>query len=106
MFNSATNKIASESTKKIAKNAVESAVKSAAEPLGRKSGEVLVNKIFNSSDKTKKIEPIIEQPINEVIPNKGDIIEKELKKIYKTDIDKDKKEDIKSNSSKKFDELL
>ena len=101
MFNSATKKLASESTKKIAKSAVESAVKSAAEPLGKKTGEVLANKLFNSSDKVKKIEPIVEEPI----PNKGDIIEKELKKIYKTDID-NKKEDIKSDISKKFDELL
>ena len=102
MFNTASKKLASESTKKIATSAVESAVKSAAEPIGKNTGEVLANKMFNSSDKVKKIEPIIEQPINEVIPNKGDIIEKELKKIYKDD----KKEDIKSNISKKFDELL
>ena len=108
MFNSATKKLASESTKKIATSAVESASKSMAQPLGEKTGQVLASKLFNSSDKAKKIEPIIEQPINEVIPNKGNIIEKELKKIYKTDIDKkeDKKEDIKGNISKKFDELL
>ena len=104
MFNTATKKIVSESTKKIAKSAIESAAKSAAEPIGKKTGEVLVDKIFNSSsDKIKKIEPIIEQPINDVIPNKGHIIEKELKKIYKTD---DNIEDIKSDISKKFDELL
>ena len=102
MFNSATKKLASESTKEIATSVVESAVKSAAEPLGKKTGEVLANKIFNSSDKDKKIEPIIEQP-NEVIPDKGYIIEKDLKKIYKTDIDKN---DTISNISKKFDELL
>ena len=75
-------------------------MKSASEQLGKKTGEVLSNKLFNSSD--KKMEPIIEQPINDIIPNKGDIIEKELKKIYKDD----KKEDTKSNISKKFDELL
>ena len=99
MFNSASKKLASESTKKIAKSAVETAVKSAAEPLGKKSGEFLTNKLFNLND--KKVEPKIEQPIDEVIPNNGHIIEKELKKIYKT-VD----EDIKSDISKKFDELL
>ena len=99
MMNSATNKITSESAKKIAKSAIESSVKSAAEPIGKKTGEVLANKIFNTSDKDKKIEPIIEQP-NKVIPNKGDIIEKELMKIYKRNIDKN------DNISKKFDELL
>ena len=104
MFNTASKKLASESTKKIAKSAIESAAKSGAEQIGKKSGEVLADKLFNNSDKTKKIEPI-EQTINEVIPNKGHIIEKELKKIYKTDIDNEK-EDIKSDISKKFDELL
>ena len=101
LFNSATKKIASESTKKIAKSAVESAAKSSADVLGKRSAEVLANKIFNNSDKTKKINPIIEQPMdNEVIPNKGAIIEKELKKIYKTD------DNNTDNISKKFDELL
>ena len=100
LFNSATKKIASESTKKIAKSAIESAAKSSADVLGKRSAEVLSDKIFNNSDKTKKINPIIEQPMdNEVIPNKGAIIEKELKKIYKTDDNTD-------NISKKFDELL
>ena len=96
MFNSGAKKLASESTKKIAKSAIESGVKVASEPIGKKTGEVLANKLFNSSD--KKIEPIIEQQ-NGVIPDKGHIIEKELKKIYKTD-------DINSNISKKFNELL
>ena len=90
MFNSATKKIASESTKKIAKSAIESAAKSSADVLGKKSAEVLANKIFNNSD-NKKTDPLIDQmPINnDVIPNKGVIIEKELKKIYKTDDDID-----------------
>ena len=101
MFNSAAKKIASESTKKIAQSAVESAAKSSADVLGKKTAEVLANKIFNNSDKTKKTNPIIEQPMdNEVIPNKGVIIEKELKKIYKTD------DNNTNNISKKFDELL
>ena len=101
MFNSAAKNIASESTKKIAKSAVESAAKSSADVLGKKSAEVLANKIFNNSD--KKIEQVIDQtPINDVIPNKGAIIEKELKKIYKTEDDINNKSDI----SKKFDELL
>ena len=102
MFNSATKKIASESTKKIAKSAVESAAKSSADVLGKKSAEVLANKIFNNSD-NKKTEQIIDQaPINDVIQNKGVIIEKELKKIYKTE----NNDDIKSDISKKFNELL
>ena len=101
MFNSAAKKIASESTKKIAKTAVESAAKSSADVLGKKSAEVLANKIFNNSD--KKTEPVIDQSqINYVIPNKGQIIEKELKKIYKTEDDINNKSDI----SKKFNELL
>ena len=104
MFNSAAKKIASESTKKIAKSAVESAAKSSADVLGKKSAEVLANKIFNNTD--KKIEQIIEQtPINnDVIPNKGVIIEKELKKIYKTEDTDDINN--KSDISKKFNELL
>ena len=102
MFNSASKKLASESAKKIATSAIESGVKSVAEPLGKKTGQVLADKLFNSSDKDKKIEPIIEQT-NTVVPNKGDIIEKELKKIYKTDIDKN---DTISDISKKFNELL
>ena len=86
MFNSATKKIASESTKKIAKSAVESAAKSSADVLGKKSAEVLANKIFNNSN-NKKTEAIIDQaPINEVIPNKGVIIEKELKKYIRQKI--------------------
>ena len=102
MFNSASKKIASESTKKIAKSAIESAAKSSADVLGKKSAEVLANKIFNNSD-NKKTEPVIDQaPINDIIPNKGVIIEKELKKIYKTDDDINNKSDI----SKKFNELL
>ena len=101
MLNSASKKIASESAKKIAKSAIETGIKSAVEPIGKKSGEFLTNKIFNSSNKDKKIEPIIEQP-EVVTPNKGHIIEKELTKIYKDD----KKDNIDSNISKKFDELL
>ena len=96
MFNSATKKIASQGAKKIAQSAIESAAKSSADVLGKKSAEVLADKIFNNTKKDKKIEPIIEESINEVTPNKGDIIEKELKKIYKRD------DDI----SKKFNELL
>ena len=102
MFNSAAKKIASESTKKIAKSAVETAAKSSADVLGKKSAEHIANKIFNNSD-NKKTEPVIDQTtINDVIPNKGAIIEKELKKIYKTEDDINNKSDI----SKKFNELL
>ena len=103
MFNSGSKKLARESAKKIAKSAIESGVKAAAEPVGKKTGEVLANKLFNPSNK-EKIEPIIEEP--KVIPQ-GNIIEKELKKIYnnKND-DTNKKDDINSNISKKFDELL
>ena len=102
MFNSASKKIASESTKKIAKSAIESAAKSSADVLGKKSAEHIANKIFNNTD-NKKTEPVIDQSlINDVIPNKGAIIEKELKKIYKTDDDINNKSDI----SKKFNELL
>ena len=105
MFDSASKKLASESAKKIAKSAIESGVKAAAEPVGKKSGELLANKIFNSSDKDKKIEPIIEEP--KIVSNKGVIIEKELKKIYNNKInDIDKKDHINSNISNKFDELL
>ena len=101
MFNSAAKNIASESTKKIAKTAIESAAKSSADVLGKKSAEHIANKIFNNTD--KKTEQIIEQtPNNDVIPNKGQIIEKELKKIYKTEDDINNKSDI----SKKFNELL
>ena len=103
MFNSASKTIANESAKNIAKSAIESGVKAAAEPIGKKSGEVLANKLFNPSNK-EKIEEIIEEP--KVIPNKGVFIEKELKKIYKSDSDKlDKKDETNSNISKKFDEL-
>ena len=103
MFNSAAKNIASESTKKIAKSAVESAAKSSADVLGKKSAEVLANKIFNNTDNNKKTQPVIDQSqINDVIPNKGAIIEKELKKIYKTEDDINNKSDI----SKKFNELL
>ena len=102
MFNSAAKNIASESAKKIAKSAVESAAKSSADVIGKKSAEVLANKIFNNSD-NKKTQPVIDQlQINDVIPNKGQIIEKELKKIYKTEDDINNKSDI----SKKFNELL
>ena len=105
MFDSASKKLASESATKIAKSAIESGVKAAAEPVGKKSGEFLANKIFNSSDKDKKIEPIIEEP--KIVSNKGVIIEKELKKIYNNKInDIDKKDHINSNISNKFDELL
>ena len=102
MFNSAAKKIATEGTKKIAQSAIESAAKSSADVIGKKSAEVLADKIFNNK-KDKKIEPIIEESINEITPNKGDIIEKELKKIYKTDDDVDKKV---NDISKKFNELL
>ena len=102
MFNSASKKIASETTKKIAKSAVESAAKSSADVIGKKGAEHIANKIFNNTD-NKKTEPVIDQSqINYVIPNKGQIIEKELKKIYKTEDDINNKGDI----SKKFNELL
>ena len=103
MFNSASKKIASESTKKIAKSAVESAAKSSADVLGKRGAEHIANKIFNNTD-NKKTEPVIDQTTinNDVIPNKGVIIEKELKKIYKTEDDINNKSDI----SKKFNELL
>ena len=102
MFNSATKKLASESAKKITKSAIESAAKSSADVLGKRTAEVLSDKIFNNKKTDKKIVPIIEESINEVIPNKGDIIEKELKKIYKTD---DINKEV-NNISKKFNELL
>ena len=103
MFNSAAKNIASESTKKIAKSAVESAAKSSADVLGKRGAEHIANKIFNNTD-NKKTQPVIDQSqINDdVIPNKGPIIEKELKKIYKTEDDINNKSDI----SKKFNELL
>ena len=102
MFNTASKKLASQSAKKIAQSAIESAAKSSADALGKKSAEALADKIFNNNKKDKKIEPIIEESINEAIPNKGDIIEKELKKIYKTDDINKEVNDI----SKKFNELL
>ena len=100
MFNSASKKIANESAKKIAKTAIESGVKAAAEPIGKKSGEVLANKLFNSSNTKNNVVPIIEEP--KVIKDKGNIIEKELKRLYK----EDKKESVDNNISKKFNELL
>ena len=99
MFNSASKKLASESAKKIAKTAFESGVKSAAEPIGKNTGEVLANKLFNPSDTKNNVQQIIEEP--KVLKDKGNIIEKELKKLYKED-----KIDKNNNFSKKFNELL
>ena len=50
--------------KKIAKSAIESGVKAAAEPIGKKTGEVLANKLFNpsSSDSKNNVQQIIEEP--------------------------------------------
>ena len=104
MFNSACKKLASESTKKIAKSAIESAAKSATEPIGKKTGKIVANKIFKSSNKEEvPLVPNIEEP--KVLANKGHIIEKELKKIYKDD-KIDKNNETYNDISKKFNEIL
>ena len=94
IFNSAATKLASESSKKIIKSAAETAAKAAVEPVAKKTDEVVANKIFKSSTQLPVIE---EEP--KIKQDKGNIIEKELKKVYKNG---DKDDDI----SKKFDALL
>ena len=57
------------------KSAAETAVKAAIEPVAQKTGEVITNKIFKSTEEPDKNEE--EKPIKR---DKGAVIEKELKK--------------------------
>ena len=90
--------MASESTKKIIKSTAETAAKAAIEPVGKKTGEVVANKILKSTETADKNEE--ETPIKR---HKGVIIEKELKKIYKDD---DNKGNNKEYIKHKFNQLL
>ena len=101
MFNSAAKKIASESSKKIIKSAAETAAKAAVEPIAKKTGETVANKIFKTEEEVpNKIE-------NKIPIDKGNIIEKELKKIYNDkNIDNKDKINDKEYIKNKFNELL
>ena len=98
MFNSAVKKMASESSKKIIKSAAETAAKAAVEPVAKIAGEVVANKIFKSATEIPVDEE--ERPIKY---DKGSIIEKEIKKIYKSN---DNKCDNRDYIKNKFNELL
>ena len=91
MVSSVSKKIGSEASKKITESAFESALKAAAVPVGKKTGEIIVSKVFDK-----------DEPKNEQKINGGPKIDKELQKIY---VNNDNN-DIKSDISKKLDELL
>ena len=107
MFNSAAKTIASEISKKIIKSAAETATKAAIEPVAKKTGQVIAANIFKTTEEAPdKNEE--EMPIK---CDKGPVIEKDLKKVYKDKINdkNDNKIDNKTNNKeyiKKVDELL